>query len=468
MSTHVYYSVSREHGGGAGVDVKTGAPTITISGGVATLSVAQVGNIGQGIEIDYDVGNSICYISLVNSSTSFNVITATGGIPGDVTGKTVNSIKHTWNSLAEAEAAWAGANYLNNASLVAIDTVLHIACYYDADDFTSDGRVTISGTTTDSTRYIHIYTPQGGNESINDQRHPGFFDNTKYQLTWGGANFVIGQQGGHVRSEGLQLIGGLADVYQTGGGVEDCRIDGCVIKGGSTAGQHGINLAGIAVGGEVRITNNVIYDVMGVGGAGISFLDGNLIVYVYNNTIKDCRIGILNSSVSQEYIKNNIIDCIDGFSGAFFDDDTFNDYNYTSENFDETAGPLGSHGEFNRTFTFAEIAGNDDFHLDGGDTSGALGGGIGPGSEGEVPTDDIDGDVRSGATCDVGMDEYVDLVTSSSFSSSSSQSSSSSSSVSTSSQSSVSSSSSTRMLEYPVGKTISKSGPVGMTMAKAT
>ena len=46
----VYYSVGTNPG-----DLKTGAPTITIAGGTATLSVPQTGagNVGVGDEIDY-------------------------------------------------------------------------------------------------------------------------------------------------------------------------------------------------------------------------------------------------------------------------------------------------------------------------------------------------------------------------------------------------------------------------------
>jgi hypothetical protein len=38
--------------------------------------------------------------------------------------------------------------------------------------------------------------------------------------------------------------------------------------------------------------------------------------------------------------------------------------------------------------------------------SGAYDVGIGPGSDADIPTDDIDGDSRSGATCDIGADEF--------------------------------------------------------------
>lgn len=55
----VFYSIS-PYGMG---DVKNGSPTITISGGVATLSVAQTGNIGVGCNIDFDSPSVNVYIA---------------------------------------------------------------------------------------------------------------------------------------------------------------------------------------------------------------------------------------------------------------------------------------------------------------------------------------------------------------------------------------------------------------------
>ena len=200
---NVYYSIS-PYGTS---DIKTGSPTISISSGVATLSVSQTGNIGQGCKITYDT-TSICYISSVNSATSFDVVTATGGTPGDVTGKTVDSIAHVWASLSDAEANATGANYLNTADLTSGDGfILNIACYYDHDDSTADTTtLTISGYTTSSTCYIRIYTPTGGTHSINTQRHAGVWSSTKYLFTpttaWG-ACFTINDDS--VRVHGLQV-----------------------------------------------------------------------------------------------------------------------------------------------------------------------------------------------------------------------------------------------------------------------
>ena len=82
----VYYSV-----GTSGADFKNGSPMITISGGVATLTTSQPPNVGVGDEITYN-GTSKVYISGRASGSVYTVTTATGNLPVDVTGQTVNSI----------------------------------------------------------------------------------------------------------------------------------------------------------------------------------------------------------------------------------------------------------------------------------------------------------------------------------------------------------------------------------------
>ncbi len=110
-----YYAICPGTGGTS--DKKTGSPTITISGGVATLSVAQTGNIGQGFRITYDT-SKVCFISKVNSSTSFDVVTATGGTPSnEASAVVVNSIAADYASLSAAEAGASDANHLNTSDL---------------------------------------------------------------------------------------------------------------------------------------------------------------------------------------------------------------------------------------------------------------------------------------------------------------------------------------------------------------
>ena len=58
MANAVFYAVNMDGTG----DKTTGSPNIEITSGVATLSVAQTGNIGAGYRITYDT-TSFCYIA---------------------------------------------------------------------------------------------------------------------------------------------------------------------------------------------------------------------------------------------------------------------------------------------------------------------------------------------------------------------------------------------------------------------
>src|SRR3989339_1770310 len=78
--TKICYSVGQNT-----TDHKTGSPTITLSGGIATFSVAQTAtNMGVGDQVTYNA-SSIAYISSKISTTQWRVITATGATPPDVT-----------------------------------------------------------------------------------------------------------------------------------------------------------------------------------------------------------------------------------------------------------------------------------------------------------------------------------------------------------------------------------------------
>lgn len=65
----------------------------------------------------------------------------------------------------------------------------------------------------------------------------------------------------------------------------------------------------------------------------------------------------------------------------------------------------GSNDRSSQTFTF-EDASTEDYHLASTD-AGAIGYGVGPSTDSDVPTLDHDGETRSGTTCDIGAFEYV-------------------------------------------------------------
>ena len=396
-ATQVYYSVCPFGTG----DIKTGSPTITISSGVATLSVAQTGNIGQGCRITYN-GTSVCYISQVNSSTSFNVVTATGGTPGDVSGQTVNSIAHEYASLSDAEAGASDANHTNNADLTAIDVILNLCCYYDHDDQTADtAPCTIDGYTADATRYINIYTPTGGTQSINNQRHAGKWSTSKYRMS-GAIPLTLSDP--YVRVSGLQIISTgtsyrdscifLTDV----GSTDERRIFGNILRQETAADDtHGIY--GYWVSGTVYIFNNLIYDFSSSSG----IYGNNVGAYaIYNNTIINCSFGIYQVWPETSSVKNNILrSCSTPISGTFASGSGYNATDAESLGYTVTGGATSD--RVSQTFTFADEA-NDDFSLASNDAGARDYGVSDPGSG--LYSDDIIGNTRSGSW-DIGAFEYV-------------------------------------------------------------
>ncbi len=82
---------------------------------------------------------------------------------------------------------------------------------------------------------------------------------------------------------------------------------------------------------------------------------------------------------------------------------TGSDYNASS---DTSAPGANSIHSITDTAEFVSVAvGSEDFHLNSGST--LLGDGVGPSTDSSVPATDIDGDTRSGTTCDIGFDEYA-------------------------------------------------------------
>jgi hypothetical protein len=77
----------------------------------------------------------------------------------------------------------------------------------------------------------------------------------------------------------------------------------------------------------------------------------------------------------------------------------------SSNNLTDKASLGGTDNVVNTTLTFKDKSGGD-FRLAAGDTA-AMGAGVGPSLDADVYTEDVDGDLRSGTTCDIGLDEYI-------------------------------------------------------------
>lgn len=168
MATNVYFGVCPN----VPADFKTGSPTITISSGVATFSVAQTDSImGIGAVIDYDTDNKNTYISGKISTSQWSVVNADGTTPGDVTDKTVNSITHPFTSISSAEAGV--GTLMGGTNLNILDLILNLPQYCEQSSYTIDSSATLwTNLINDSSHLITLYTPEDTNTECNLSMRP--------------------------------------------------------------------------------------------------------------------------------------------------------------------------------------------------------------------------------------------------------------------------------------------------------
>ncbi|MDQ1284238.1 MAG: hypothetical protein QG620_586 [Patescibacteria group bacterium] len=400
-ATPVYFSVS---GGGDTSDKMTGTPTVDIASGVATFSTAQTGNIGVGDVISYGGTPSYAYITGKTSTSVWTVQSATGQSITGVDDATVNSITRVFTTLSSAEAGASGGTLLNTTDLLANNYQLNFPCYYDTGADTA--AVIIDGWTTAPANYIKAYTPNNTTtEANNSQRHGGKWDEGKWMLSVATANNITLDN----KEVFTQIIGLQIDSKGDGGS----RDASGIYSGNGTLITNNIllyNPAASAVkdalaifletnaGQEVRIYNNVVYNVSGAPGTARGIGNNYGTSYFYNNTVYGFDTGI-NGSTTRT-IRNNISlnNATADFSNA---SGATSDNNVSS---DGTApGTTVAKNKTGYTSYFADYA-NGDFHLKGksNDLFGITGADLST-----IFTTDIDDQTRNlaGVGWDVGADE---------------------------------------------------------------
>jgi len=399
MALDVFYSFSPFGTG----DLKTGSPTITISGGVATFSIAQTGNIGIGCRVTYDT-SKVAFISSYNSGTSFNLVTAIGGTPSDeVSAVTVNSIAHEYASFSTLEAGFTDANHVNNTDLTAADVVVHACHYYDHDDFTPDSiRITVNFGTTDATRNFKYIVPTGGTQSVNNQQHPGKYDSNKalFELDNDADSFITLNQA-YTEFIGAQVYNKFNNSNTSClkfNDVVGLKVDKCVLRTLDDAAGNGIMTGFSFTSLTAEITNTVIYH----GGAEGSSSEGIYIISCDTVNIINCTVYNFNDGIERDGGTVNARNCaVFGCSNDF--DGTITITNCATE---EGAGE-GTNGVA-ITQTASNYAAlvtdqpNGDFSLkdDGSELYNT-------GTNTGAPSDDIIGTSRPQATtCDIGAFEF--------------------------------------------------------------
>jgi hypothetical protein len=379
-ATRIYRSVGPSNTTALDTD-NSHADTITIASGIATFSAEVPDNVGMGDVILYDSDNSdtitsadsLVFIHGRTDGTHFKVRNQAGAVPGDLAINDTYSVYRAYTSLFNAEAgtinstlSGLGISFTGgNRDLVTNNEQWNIACYGDAVDTTT---VVINDWTTSENNFIKIYTPVSLSEVGMSQRHSGL-EHTGYWTSGQENRSSIYILNSHTVIDGIEIDS--TDLPNRSNGVVISNADYVSVKNSFIHGMDMINANGIVVGGHnAKIVNNIIHDIPNgdnaYSGTGIYFSTYKTNVVIYNNTIANCRLGMVIAGNAFAYVKNNIsIGSISGDYGT-----TLSSYNTSSTNnisSDSTAPALGTYYR-NATVQFADIA-NNDFHLSGSDTS---------------------------------------------------------------------------------------------------
>jgi hypothetical protein len=294
----------------------------------------------------------------------------------------------TTNGTAGANRAYATLAEWEAARQAVLSEIEEVICEGTAAD---TGQLTIDGWTTTSSFYIDIKALS----SAGAGRHAGVWSTSKYRLSVnGGAGVGCSQRENFTRITGLQaevhtFANRVIEWASTAGGG---RVTECILRGTRASSYVGMFVNSASGGvGSIFIVNNVVYTL----GTGISQSSTNDAVYVYNNTVYDCDVGIDGHFDAATRAKNNVVqNCTTDWTSDFHADSAYN-------NSEDGTHP-GSNGQTG-TVTFVN-AGSFDLHLSASDTVAKVNG-VDLRADAGFPFDvDIDEQAR-GAVWDMGADQ---------------------------------------------------------------
>ena len=287
-ATQIFRSVGP---GATGVLANDGshARTVTLTGGVATFSVALADNIGVGDAVIIDTGgtdqaidasDTLLFIHSRASSTSYTLRTHTGATPSDISINDTYSIYRAYTSLANAEAGTKNTSIPivfngGNRDLVTNDEQWNIACY--ANGTTADTTaVTVEGWTTDVDNFIKIYTPTLSTEVGVSQRHSGKPN---------GGNYIINPPSSHAISINI------SNVSIFGLEITDFGATGNTASGIVATGMQNIIVGYNFIHDEVINNNGPGIGIEGAS-AGANLIFNNIVSNVYNGMRLDTWSGV--------------------------------------------------------------------------------------------------------------------------------------------------------------------------------
>jgi len=287
--------------------------------------------------------------------------------------------------------------------------------------------VDIAGWTTDSTRYIKIWT-----DPSESYRHDGKWNTSKYRIT-SNAYFATVNNNNEARIDlwldGLQIENSRENESGAAGAglwsyqdyIFNITVSNCIIRNtaSSPCVGSGVTVYDAATSGTTyfKCYNNIVYGFSNssYGGAGIRYhvvgSGATRHAIVYNNTLYG---NFYNLSLIPDWTsdtvyfrsKNNLLYAHASGGADFYRTDSAGTWDVENDLSSDATSLDTSHR--NQTVAFVDAA-NRDLHLSSSDTA-ARGQGTNLSSDSYLPfSTDIDGQDRggSGAVWDIGADEYV-------------------------------------------------------------
>jgi len=300
--------------------------------------------------------------------------------------KTVKPSGGDYTSLAGAIAGEA-------SDFVAGDKIIELDLYAMQDT----AQVTISGATTDATRYWDI---------VAIDIHSGVYDAAKWRLEPTDVDALV------IDDEFVRFYGPQIDIQGPTtprvelylrfiGTPSDVRVERFIIAG------NGANSFGIATESgafTAKLGNGIIYDCTKDFSGGFRF-SGSGLCYAEDLTFNNCFYGIRDSHGGSGTITvKNVIASAPTDTGFLLDAGSWGagtDYNASSDG----TSTAGTHNRVSQTFTFVN-AGAKNFHLAGGD-AGAKGFGTDLSADANYPiTKDVDGETPV-TPWNIGADQFA-------------------------------------------------------------
>ena len=276
---------------------------------------------------------------------------------------------------------------------------MHIYCRSSGEHPADDTVVYFNGWTTSATNYILIEA------ASTDRAVKDSWDVTKYRLE-GNVGYegygLLGIQENYVIIDGLQIhivyedavAYTFAVVFTTQDAANSLVVKNCRILGDLDAASNTVCICIDDADAIVSVENCILYN----ADTGAIQERNCTSLKVYNCVLYGVATNALEIDHAGAVVRNcaifNNTDDVQDDSGEA-------DIDYIAT--DDGDGGVHSISGLTWANEFVNAAGGDFTLKIGGSLEGA---GIGPESDADVPTTDIDGTTRSGTTCDIGADEY--------------------------------------------------------------